>query len=44
MVRDLQLDQSFLDGREHTEIAAAGAPVGIDFAFQIGHRQLLERF
>ena len=41
MIRDLQLDEGFLNGREHAEIAAARAPVGIDFAFQIGHHEML---
>src|SRR4029077_11270599 len=38
--RYLQLHQRFLQRGEHPEIAAAGTPVGIDFALQIGHRQL----
>ena len=32
---DLQIDQRFLERREHAEISAAGAPVGIDLAFII---------
>ena len=40
VVRYLQLDQGLLDRGEHAKIAAAGTPVGIDFAFQIGHRHL----
>ena len=41
MVRDLQIDQSLLHGGEHTEIAAARAPVRIDPALEICHYQLL---
>src|SRR5215471_2853440 len=40
MCRDLQLDQGLLKGREHAEVAAAGAPVGIDLAFQFGNGKL----
>src|SRR3989449_148445 len=39
MVRDLQLHEGFLYRSKHTEIAAARAPIRIDFAFQIGNRQ-----
>src|SRR5258708_6836694 len=41
MVRYAQLDQGFLYRREHAKIAASRTPVGIDFAFQIRHGQLL---
>jgi hypothetical protein len=36
-----QLDEGFLYGSEHAKIAASGTPIGIDFAFQIRHGQLL---
>ncbi len=38
---NLQIDQSLLHGGEHAEVAAAGAPVGIDSALEICHYQLL---
>src|SRR5207248_1467556 len=41
MVRDLELDQGLLECGKHTKIAATGTPVGIDFAFQIGHHEVL---
>jgi hypothetical protein len=41
VIRNLQLDESLLDRRQHAEVPAAGAPVGIDFAFHVGERQLL---
>jgi hypothetical protein len=41
MVWYAQLDEGFLNGREHAEIAASGTPIGIDSAFHIGHGQLL---
>ena len=34
VVGNLQLDERLLNRGEHAEIAAAGAPVGIDFAFR----------
>ncbi len=43
VVWNLQLDQGFLNRSEHAKIATSGAPVGIDLAFQIGHRQVLGR-
>ena len=37
----LQFNQGFLDRRKHAEIATTRTPVGINLAFQIGHRHLL---
>ncbi len=38
VVGDLQLDQRLLHRGEHAEVAATGAPVGIDLALEVGHR------
>ena len=38
---DLQFDEGLLDGGEDAVVAAAGAPVGVDLAFEIGHRDLV---
>ena len=40
VIGNLQLYQGLLDGRQHSEVAATGTPVGIDLAFQIGYREL----
>ena len=40
MIGHLQFHQGLFHGREHTEISAAGAPVGLNFAFQAGQGYL----
>ncbi len=41
VIRDLQLGDRLLQRVQHAEVAAAGAPVGVDLALEVGHRQTL---
>ena len=34
---NLELDEGLLDGGEDAVVAAAGTPVGLDAAFEVGH-------
>ena len=41
VVWDLKIDQRLLYRGQHSKITASGAPIGIDLAFQVGHRYVL---
>ena len=44
VIGNLELDEGLLHRGQHAEVAAAGAPVGIDAAFEIGRRERLRGF
>jgi hypothetical protein len=41
VIWDLKIDQCLFNGGQHPEIATSWTPVGIHFAFEVGHRQTL---